>query len=118
MPPFPTGRMPVTSDARLTSASETTPETALRMPLPLPKVKPVETVKLDVDAVPPTMTLPVTARLVEVALPSAVFPLKVLIPEKVLFVVVEKFVEKTPVPLLYESGYAAESEVDETLLLK
>ena len=112
MPPFPICRMPVTSVARFTKVLVTTPATALRMPLPLPKVNPVETVKLEVEAEP------VTAMLVEVALLSVLFPLKVLVPEKVLFVVVEKFVEKTPVPLLYESGYVALKLVEETLLLK
>jgi hypothetical protein len=36
----------------------------------------------------------------------------------VLTVVVPKAVEKTPVELLYASGYTAESEVEEILLLK
>ena len=60
----------------------------------------------------------VMAKVEEVALVSVVFPLKTLDPEKVLAVVVEKLVEKTPVELLYASGYVAESDDELILLLK
>ncbi len=43
---------------------------------------------------------------------------KMLCREKVFWVVVEKAVVKTPVPLLYARGYTAESEEDDILLLK
>jgi hypothetical protein len=66
----------------------------------------------------------VEKKLVEVAFVSVVLPLKVvvaekvLVLEKVLLVVVENDVEKTPVEGLYESGYEADKEDEEILLLK
>jgi hypothetical protein len=51
-------------------------------------------------------------------LPMVTVELKVFEPEKVLLVVVLKAVLKAPVPLSYASGYWAESEVEEILLLK
>jgi hypothetical protein len=50
--------------------------------------------------------------------PMVTPPLKTLEAEYVLTVVVPNAVEKTPVELLYESGYTAESEVLDILLLK
>jgi hypothetical protein len=50
--------------------------------------------------------------------PMVTPPLKVLSALYVLAVVVPNAVEKTPVELLYESGYTAESEVELILLLK
>ena len=47
-----------------------------------------------------------------------VLPLKVLVLEKVLLVVVEKREVKTPVVLLYESGKTALSDEEEILELK
>ena len=59
----------------------------------------------------------VMAKEVEVAVVRVVPPLKMLVLEKVLAVVVEKAVVKTPVDELYESGKIAESDVLEILLL-
>ena len=58
------------------------------------------------------------AKLVVVACARVTLPLKVLVPENVLLVVVPKPIEKTPVPLLWKkNGYVAESEVELTLAL-
>ena len=59
-----TCKTPVTSLVRFTSAAETTPATALRIPLKEPKVKPVDTVRRDVEAVPVTAILVVVALVV------------------------------------------------------
>ena len=60
----------------------------------------------------------VAKRLVEVALVSVVFPLKMFVPENVLLVVVENEVEKTPVDELYARGYIALKLEEDILLLK
>jgi hypothetical protein len=52
VPPFPSGRMPVTSEARLMSAVETAPAVALRNPDRVPRVSELLTIRLEVDAVP------------------------------------------------------------------
>ena len=75
VPPLAIWRIPVMSEERFTKVEETTPDTDFKIPERDPKVKPVETVKLEVEAVP------VTARLVEVAFVSVTLPLKVLVPE-------------------------------------
>ena len=71
VPPLATCSIPTMSLVRLTAAEETTPKTDLRMPETEPKVKPLETVRLEVEAVP------VTARFVEVALARELFPVTV-----------------------------------------
>src|SRR5580700_7864827 len=90
VPPFATGRMPVTSEARLTSEVATAPAVARKRPVRLPMVSAVEATTADELAVPET------ERFVEVALASVVLPLKTLALEKVLAVVVEKALVKTP----------------------
>lgn len=61
VPPLLVPRIPVTSEARLTKVEETTPATAFSIPDADPKVKPVEIVKLVVEAVPETERLVVVA---------------------------------------------------------
>jgi hypothetical protein len=70
VPPFATGRMPVTSDARFTRAVVTAPAVAFRKPDTLENVKELETTRLVVDAVPVTARAPlkVEVAVVEVAL--------------------------------------------------
>ena len=67
VPPFATGRMPVTSLARLMSAVVTAPATALRNPVTLENVNELDATSAEVDAVP------VTAKFVVVAFVVVLF---------------------------------------------
>lgn len=67
VPPFETPRIPVMSVVRSTKAVATVPAVALRMPVRLARVKVLETVRLEVDAVFDTARFVVVA-LVEVLL--------------------------------------------------
>ena len=63
-------------------------------------------------------TTPLIAWRFPVSEPMVKVPLKVLEPLYVLLVVVLNAVVNTPVALLYDSGYPAERDEDEILLLK
>ena len=74
VPPFAIGRIPVTSLARSTSAVVTAPATAFKNPVTLEKVNELDATRAEVEAVP------VTPRLVLVALTSVVAPVTPSVP--------------------------------------
>ena len=70
VPPFVTGRTPITFDARSMDDVPTTPPTDFRKPVRFENLNELETVRFDVDAVPVTTIEPlkVDVAVVDVAL--------------------------------------------------